>query len=66
MTKQDYIALASAIADAREGVKAVGIEPAKAQFAHDIYVASIAATLYANNPRFNHSRFVHACNGGNT
>jgi hypothetical protein len=59
MTRKDYVAIAGALH--RSGM-AVGIWPKKtAEYAIGLVATDIAATMAADNPRFDRARFLKAC-----
>ena len=59
MTRKDYVAIAAAIH--RTGM-AVNIGPKKtAEYAIRLAATDIAATMAADNPRFDRARFLKAC-----
>jgi hypothetical protein len=59
MTRNDYVAIAAALH--RSGM-AVRIGPKKtAEYAIGLVATDIAATLAADNPRFDRARFLKAC-----
>lgn len=62
MTRKDYTAIAAAVVQARFDVDSTDIDNlVSGQLAIDLVVDRLAATLAADNPRFDRGRFIAAC-----
>lgn len=59
MTRKDYVAIAAAIH--RTGMTVCIGQPKAAEYALRLVATDIAATMAADNPRFDRARFLKAC-----
>jgi hypothetical protein len=64
MSKKDYQALARAIHEGYSFMLTNGSAEDVAEEARNIFTSRISKVLAADNPRFDHERFIEACETG--